>query len=511
MDYMLNREALATSEVIYDGCQEQPVDLDISLPDYCPDIQRILKCQVYPHISSRSITGDRLALEGSYTVKILYLDSGGTAVHCYETSQSFSAAIQLKQTADNAQIFAFTRVEYINCRATSPRRLDIHGSFSACAKVIVQGENEVVSNIDGEGVEEQKNTLSINKMAGFAQQQFTVEEVLELGQGKPPADNLVRSDAFAVLQDYTPVANKLMIKGEVCVKFLYSTADNEAALEVMEYALPFNEMVDCEGASENCIFNIQLNVSGLEAQIKNDYSGDQTYFDVQARVFVNASAYQNSDVTMVTDAYSKQYELNINSKQKNIENAVEFINDTDIHKGSLALEDVPISKIIDIWNEMSTVSADYANGQINYKGKFNICVLALNPDNKPVYFERLMDFEYARPYQAKEDHIKCSASMLVAGISYRITGGGIDLKVELRLSAGIYSQYSLKLITDVAADETKPRAQDKSAALSIYYANAGESLWNIAREYCTSVNAIKLENDLAGDVVENRGMLLIPM
>ena len=101
--------------------------------------------------------------------------------------------------------------------------------------------------------------------------------------------------------------------------------------------------------------------------------------------------------------------------------------------------------------------------------------------------------------------------MYVAGISYRITGSGIDLKAELRLSAGVYSQYSLKVITDVSADETKPRAQDKSAALSIYYADAGESLWNIAREYCTSVNAIKLENDLTGEFVENRGMLLIPM
>ena len=155
MDYMLNHEALAASEVIYDGCQEQPVDLDISLPDYCPDIQRILKCQVYPRITSRSITGDRLEQEGNYTVKILYLDSGGLTVHCYESSQSFSAVIALKQSADNAQIFAFTRVEYINCRATSPRRLDIHGSFSACAKVTGQGESEVISNIDGEGVEEQ--------------------------------------------------------------------------------------------------------------------------------------------------------------------------------------------------------------------------------------------------------------------------------------------------------------------------------------------------------------------
>ena len=335
--------------------------------------------------------------------------------------------------------------------------------------------------------------------------------MLELGQGKPPADNIIRSDAFAVLHDYTVVANKLMVKGEVCIKFVYSSNDNEAAPEVMEYAVPFNEMLDCDGITENCIFNIQLNVAGMEAQIKNDYSGDQTYFDVQVKVFANAAAYQNSDITMVTDAYSKQFELNISSKQKNIDNVIEFISDTDIHKGSLALDDIPVSKIIDIWNEMSTVSADYSNAQINYKGKFNVCILALNTEGKPVYFERLIDFDYARPYQAKEDNIKCSATMYVAGISYRITGSGIDLKAELRLSAGVYSQYSLKVITDVSADETKPRAQDKSAALSIYYADAGESLWNIAREYCTSVNAIKLENDLTGEFVENRGMLLIPM
>ena len=75
MDYMLNREALAAGEVLYDGCQEQPVDLDISLPDYCPDIQRILKCQVYPRITGRNIMGDRLELEGTYSVKVFYLDA----------------------------------------------------------------------------------------------------------------------------------------------------------------------------------------------------------------------------------------------------------------------------------------------------------------------------------------------------------------------------------------------------------------------------------------------------
>lgn len=510
MDYMLNREALTTSEVIYDGCQEQPVDLDISLPDYCPDIQRILKCQVYPRICSRCITGDKLEIEGFYTVKILYLDSGGSCVRCYESRESFSAVISLKQNADNAQIESFTRVEYINCRATSPRHLDIHGSFSVCAKVICQGESEVISNIEGADIEQQKKILSLNKVAGVTQHQFSVDEVLELGQGKPPADILIRTDAFVCLEDYSVVANKLMLKGKVCIKFVYSSGD-DASLEIMEYSIPFNEMADCEGISDDCIYKIELNIIGVDAVIKNDYSGDQTYFDVQIKILADIASYKKAEVSFVTDAYSKQYELNANYKQKSLDNVIEFISDDYTNNCTLELEDTSVSKVIDIWNEMSTVSAEYSNSQINYKGKINLCVLAVNSEDTPIYFERMVDFEYAHAYSAEYENIKCNAQMYVAGISYRIMSGGIEVKADLRLRASIYNQYSFKVITEVQADENKPRTQDKSAAISIYYANAGESLWNIAREYCTSVNAIKTENDLAGDFVESRGMLLIPM
>ena len=58
MEYHLRTEVLQGTEVVFDGCQEQPVDLTLSLPDYCPDIQRILKCQIYPCITSKSIVGD---------------------------------------------------------------------------------------------------------------------------------------------------------------------------------------------------------------------------------------------------------------------------------------------------------------------------------------------------------------------------------------------------------------------------------------------------------------------
>lgn len=506
MDYMLNREALATSEIIYDGCQEQPVDLDISLPDYCPDIQKILKCQVYPRITSRGVTGDKLEVEGNYTVRVFYLDANAATVRCCESSSSFYSSASLKQAPENPRVFASVRVEYINCRATSPRRLDIHGAFSVCGKVLCQNSCEVACNIEGDDIEQRSMELPFSRIAAFSQQQFSVDEVLELGQGKLEPDNILRTDAFATLTDYSIVANKIMAKGDVCIKFLYASA--EGALESMEYAIPYNEMLDCDGVTEDCMCDIRITVSDISVQIKNDYSGDSVYFDTQVRLFAAAVAYEKTSIDIVTDAYSKLYDLDINAKQKTFDNLVDLLQETYAAKASLEVSD-SISKIIDVWNEMSTVTATKEGGAIQFRGKLNICVLAINEDGRPFYFERMVDFEYACSWQGEQPQLKCDAAVTVEGIGYRITGDGLDIKADLQLTASIFSQDTCKVIYDVTADETKPRIRE-NAALNIYYADAGETLWDIARTYCTSVDAIKLENDLNCDAVENRCMLLIP-
>ena len=54
---------------------------------------------------------------------------------------------------------------------------------------------------------------------------------------------------------------------------------------------------------------------------------------------------------------------------------------------------------------------------------------------------------------------------------------------------------------------------NKKAALTIYYADEGEELWNIAKKYCTSVEKIQNENEIDTDVdkLQGRNMLFIPM
>lgn len=510
MEYTLERERIAVGDVIFDGCQEQPVDIDVNLPDYCPDIQRILKCQIYPKITSRSVTGDRLMLDGSYTVKIFYLDPEGACVRCHECDDSYTAEIALKQPADNALVTASARVEYVNCRASSPRRLNVHGSFSLCAKVVAAGQCDAVSNIEGDDVEQQKSQVSVNELAGFAQQQFSVDEVLELGQGKPPVESVVRADAFVVLQDCKITAGKLMTKGETNVKFLYRAAGETGALETMEYALPFTQMLDCDGVSDDCFCSVRLEPVGVETQVKNDYSGDKSFFDTQVKIHATARAYREKSVVLVSDAYSRSFDLSVDAKPKTMECLAEVASDTLVHKTELTLEGGTVAQVIDVWSEMASASAAVEEGKIALKGKYSLCVLARNEQNAPIYFERLVDFEHEMKCASAGD-LKCEPTVDTGAVSYRIAGVGIETKTELRIQAEVTRRVAFKDVASVTADETKPIQRDGDASLCLYFADAGESLWSIARDYRTSVAAVRAENGIAGDAVENRGMLLIPM
>ena len=90
---------------------------------------------------------------------------------------------------------------------------------------------------------------------------------------------ILRTTAFASLQDSKTVAGKLMVKGEVTLKILYTSVLDETMLETMEYAIPFSQMLDGSDFTDDCLCEVRLQIAGLTIQVKNDYSGEMCIRD----------------------------------------------------------------------------------------------------------------------------------------------------------------------------------------------------------------------------------------
>ena len=74
--------SVCTTERVFDSSAEQSVELDYFLPDYYPNIFKLLKTSVTPVIQSRSIDGTRLTFDGVAWIRVLFLAEGSSRICC---------------------------------------------------------------------------------------------------------------------------------------------------------------------------------------------------------------------------------------------------------------------------------------------------------------------------------------------------------------------------------------------------------------------------------------------
>ena len=140
------------NENIFCDSLEQAIDADFTLPDFCPDVSKIFKCNAIPRIVSKSLNGASVTLDGNVTVTILYCDKESRFCS-YEYIYPFSKTVELSRDASGGNVTAKVKCDYINCRAVTGRKIDIHGAVGINLRVFKRKCDEIISDIDDELIE----------------------------------------------------------------------------------------------------------------------------------------------------------------------------------------------------------------------------------------------------------------------------------------------------------------------------------------------------------------------
>jgi hypothetical protein len=82
-----------------------------------------------------------------------------------------------------------------------------------------------------------------------------------------------------------------------------------------------------------------------------------------------------------------------------------------------------------------------------------------------------------------------------------------ELTAEAIAEIRVSELYSDRYVCELK--ECTPEKK-KRPALTVYYCDGGEKIWDIAKRYSTTVALIKSENGIDGDIVSKKRMLLIP-
>ena len=135
MEWKINRERIPVTERILDETQEQGVELDYVLPDYDPEIFRIIRCEMQPAILEYQLQETRLSYELQVDLRILYCGSDSHRLQCVTQTMHYTKTLDLPEKPENPAVLLQAKADYANCRAVSRRRLDVRGAVSVRVQI----------------------------------------------------------------------------------------------------------------------------------------------------------------------------------------------------------------------------------------------------------------------------------------------------------------------------------------------------------------------------------------
>ncbi|MBQ8687711.1 MAG: DUF3794 domain-containing protein [Ruminococcus sp.] len=513
MECKMNREQIPVTETIFDEAQEQSVTLDYVLPDYDPEIFRVICCELLPTVTHYQYTPGRLSYELRAELRVLYCGAGNKALQCVSQVLTFSKSLDIPDTADSEPVFFFQpKTDYVNCRATGKRRLDVRGAVSVRIRAGARRKQEVISDIFGMDMQLRRHTVTTAAVKQTAVKNISLSEEISLGASRQPVQGVLRVSASAVQGECSIIAGKLVARGEVVADVLCRGEDSAA--ESLRFTIPYSQIVDMEQLDETFTGTAEAQVTAFTAKPAADAGGAQRVLQCTAEVRLTCTACKTKVVSLVTDAYSTRYPCQCTSVPLRVDCAPvplaeRFTCSVSIHAGESGA-----GQVTDLRCHVKNVSMTPLpeEGRIRISGMLCASVLVLDSDDMPALLEREEAFEETLPLNVQADEVLLYGSAEPGDCSYHLGADGvISVQCGVRVCGTLYPSAAVQGLAEIQLDEEKKLQRDSDCALRLYYGTQGESVWEIAKRCGTRVSAIAEENDLSGDTLTRSGMLLIPI
>ena len=117
MEIKVYKDTVTAAQSICDTKLELPIEAEMLIPDYLPQVFKIVKCFVHLVVLQKQVTAGRLTVDG-YLRCVLYYQSEADESLCQaEQKLPFTKQVDIKPGDwGTATVLVSGETEYVNCR-----------------------------------------------------------------------------------------------------------------------------------------------------------------------------------------------------------------------------------------------------------------------------------------------------------------------------------------------------------------------------------------------------------
>ena len=495
---MLHVKSRATSQVTF--------DTDYNVPDAKPDIGRLIQSKGDVSMEEVRLSDGKAFINGNLNVDILYVGEEDQKVSSLGAKLPFDETLNLEGIASGDKMCLKWEIEDLSVHMIHSRKLNIKAIVTFYAVVDEMAGVQLPVEISDEGISVKRKKVRLMSLMVHKKDTMRIKDEVTLVSNKPNIEHLLWYTIDVRGVDLRPEDNVIKARGELSVFVLYSGEDEENPLQWAEYVLPFNMEVECTGCTGEMIPNIGFSVMHQSIEVKPDSDGEERVISVDVVLELDMKLYREEEHDLILDVYSPLKECIPQGKEMCLESLL-------VRNGSkcrvadrIELKESQ-GKILQICHSQGRVKVEKTkivkNG-IQADGIVFMKILYITGnDDMPFYsVDGVIPFSHVIEANGiNEDSIFFLQADLEQLSTSMIDSNGIEVKAVISLNVLVLQCEKQVIISKV---EERPLDMQKIQAMpgiTVYVVKNGDTMWDIAKRFYTTVEEICRLNELENDSV----------
>ena len=500
------RESIRYEQLLREGSANQPIKGEHLLRDsQYPDMKEVLGIDVKATITNKEILGDKIIVEGNLDYIVFYLSKEESIseapinkIHAVVFNDKFSNYLELNNDEHNIICNVECDIEHIEANWMNERKVGINGLIALRWKIYKIGEFEYVKDIEGkDDVQIKKEEEVLNGVKGDKDIDFMGKSMLKVTMDKPEIDEILKCSMNIHKKEVKVVEGKAYIGCYCRISILYKGRENKE-IEALEDDVYLSREEELPGINGDMISVLELMVADEQHAVNLDDVGENRIVNVEFLVRGNVKVYSNENVEILKDAYSPTINIELVNGNK------EF---TLIH--SIANSEVTTKEVFDIQDKEErigeiVVATGYPiikdktieDERVRIEGivKTNIIYKLSGEELKYGILSGNIPFNTSIDVKGLRKDMNLIINSYLENVDTNIEGNAISVRATIGLNMKSYYKVNKNYIKDII--EGTEEIKEKKASVTIYVVSDGETLWDLAKKYNTTVAELEKLNDL---------------
>lgn len=510
----LKKESIRALRVKSKASSQVTFDEDYNVPDIKPDVGRMIQSKGDVAMEEVRLSDGRAFLRGSLNVDLLYVGEEEGKIYSLSAKLPMEEIINLEGIAGGDKMCLKWEIEDLSLYVIHSRKLNIKAIVTFYAVVDEPAEIRIPASVGDESISVRKKKVRLMSLHVHKKDTMRVKEDIQLVSNRPNIRELLWHTIEARGIDLRPEDNVVKVKGELAVFVLYVGDDEGNPLQWLEYSLPFGGEVECPDCREELIPNIEVSMIHQGIDVKPDSDGEERIFQADVVLELDMKMYKEEEHDLVLDVYTPFKECVLHGKKEVLDSLL-VRNSSKCRLTDRVEVKETQGKVLQICHSMGRVKIDKSaivDDGILVEGIVLLKVLyIIGNDDMPFYsMETIIPFTHVAEargitkdctYFLRTDMEQLSTTM--------VDSNELEVKATVGINVLVLNSREEMIIEKVEEQPLDRNKIQNMPGITVYMTAAGDTMWDIAKRFYTTVDEICRINELEGEEVKPGQPLLL--